>query len=65
MKSDIEIAHDCKLERIEKIAEKCGIAVEDIYPYGHYIAKVPLKYIDEAKVRQRRNHEKLKQTKGN
>ena len=48
MKSDIEIAHDCKLERIEKIAEKCGIAVEDIYPYGHYIAKVPLKYIDEA-----------------
>ena len=52
MKSDIDIAHDCKLERIEKIAEKCGIAVEDIYPYGHYIAKVPLKYIDEAKVRQ-------------
>ncbi len=50
MKSDIEIARECKLERIEKIAEKTRIAVEDIYPYGHYIAKVPLKYIDEKKV---------------
>ena len=26
MKSDIEIAQECKLERIEKIAQKCGIA---------------------------------------
>ena len=51
MKSDIEIARECKLERIEKIAEKTRIAVEDIYPYGHYIAKVPLKYIDEEKVK--------------
>ena len=51
MKSDIEIARECKLERIEKIAEKTGIAVEDIYPYGHHIAKVPLKYIDEEKVK--------------
>lgn len=52
MKSDIEIAQECKLERIEKIAQKCGIATEDIYPYGHYMAKVPLKYINEEKVRQ-------------
>ena len=51
MKSDIEIARECKLERIEKIAEKTRIAVEDIYPYGHYIAKVPLKYIDEEKLK--------------
>ncbi len=51
MKSDIEIAHECELERIEKIAEKCNIAAEDIYPYGHHIAKVPLKYIDEEKVK--------------
>lgn len=51
MKSDIEIARECKLERIDKIAEKTRIAVEDIYPYGHYIAKVPLKYIDEEKVK--------------
>ena len=51
MKSDIEIARECNLERIQKIAEKTGIAVEDIYPYGHYIAKVPLKYINEEKVK--------------
>ncbi len=51
MKSDIEIARECNLERIQKIAEKTGIAVEDIYPYGHHIAKVPLKYIDEEKVK--------------
>lgn len=51
MKSDIEIANECKLERIEKIAEKCGIATPDIYPYGHHIAKVPLKYINDEKVK--------------
>ena len=51
MKSDIEIANECKLERIEKIAEKCGISTKDIYPYGHHIAKVPLKYINDEKVK--------------
>ncbi|MBQ0056692.1 MAG: formate--tetrahydrofolate ligase [Bacteroidales bacterium] len=49
MKSDIEIARECKLERIEKIAQKVGIDPQDIYPYGHHIAKVPLSYIDEEK----------------
>ncbi|MBR0036543.1 MAG: formate--tetrahydrofolate ligase [Bacteroidales bacterium] len=51
MKSDIEIARETRLERIEKIAEKAGIKPEDILPYGHYIAKVPLNYIDEEKAR--------------
>lgn len=51
MKSDIEIAQESKLVRIEKIAEKCGISAEDIYPYGHHIAKVPLKYINEEKIK--------------
>ena len=51
MKTDIEIAQACHLERIEKIAAKCGINPDDIYPYGHYMAKVPLKYIDEERVR--------------
>jgi len=51
MKSDIEIARETKLERIEKIAEKVGINPADIYPYGHYIAKVPLNYIDEEKAK--------------
>lgn len=49
MKSDIEIARECKLERIDKIAQKVGIDPQDIYPYGHHIAKVPLSYIDEEK----------------
>lgn len=52
MKSDIEIARETKLERITSIAEKVGINPADIYPYGHYIAKVPLNYINEEKVRQ-------------
>ena len=51
MKTDIEIARETKLERIEKIAEKAGIRPEDILPYGHYIAKVPLNYINEEKAR--------------
>lgn len=51
MKSDIEIARETKLERIEKIAEKVGINAADIYPYGHYIAKVPLNYINEEKAK--------------
>ncbi len=51
MKSDIEIARETKLERIEKIAEKVGINPADIYPYGHYIAKVPLNYINEEKAK--------------
>jgi len=51
MKSDIEIARETKLERIEKIAEKVGINPADIYPYGHFIAKVPLNYINEEKAK--------------
>ena len=51
MKSDIEIARECKLERIEKIAVKAGIDPETILPYGHHIAKVPLDLIDEEKIK--------------
>lgn len=52
MKTDIEIARDCKLEKIEVIADKLGINQDDICKYGHYIAKVPLSYINEDKVKQ-------------
>ena len=52
MKSDIEIARETHLERIDRIAERVGINPADIYPYGHYIAKVPLNYINEEKVKQ-------------
>ncbi len=52
MKSDIEIANSAHLERIETIASSLGIQNDDLEPYGHYMAKVPLKYIDEEKAKE-------------
>jgi formate--tetrahydrofolate ligase len=47
MSSDIEIAQAAKLQRISKVAlDKLGIAEEHLEPYGHYKAKVSLKYLD-------------------
>src|SRR5262252_855430 len=52
MPSDIEIAQKAKLQRISKVAlEKLGIAEEHLEPYGHYKAKVSLKYLDSLKPR--------------
>jgi formate--tetrahydrofolate ligase len=52
MSSDIEIAQAAKLQRIAAIArEKLGIAEEHLEPYGHYKAKVSLKYLDTLKGR--------------
>ena len=50
MKTELEIARECKLERIEKIADKIGLPSDDLENYGKYIAKVPLKLIDADKV---------------
>ena len=52
MKTDIEIARECKLKRIELIAEKIGIPTDELEHYGKYIAKVPMSLIDEQKVAQ-------------
>src|SRR4026207_1905497 len=50
MPSDIEIAQAAKLQRISAVArEKLGIAEEHLEPYGHYKAKVALKYLDTLK----------------
>ncbi len=50
MPSDIEIAQAAKLHRIATVArEKLGIAEEHLEPYGHYKAKVSLKYLDSLK----------------
>ncbi len=47
MPSDIEIAQAAKLERIAKVAlDRLGIEEEHLEPYGHYKAKVSLKYLD-------------------
>jgi formate--tetrahydrofolate ligase len=52
MPSDIEIAQAAKMQRIAAIArEKLGIAEEHLEPYGHYKAKVSLKYLDTLKGR--------------
>jgi formate--tetrahydrofolate ligase len=47
MASDIEIAQAAKMHRISALArEKLGIPEEHLEPYGHYKAKVSLKYLD-------------------
>jgi len=52
MPSDIEIAQAAKLQRISKVAlDKLGIAEEHLEPYGHYKAKVSLRYLDTLKSR--------------
>lgn len=50
MKSDIEIARECKFEPIEKIAAKLDIPQDELELYGKYVAKVPERLIDEKKV---------------
>ncbi len=51
MKQDIEIAQEAKIKPIIKIADKLGIAHDDLELYGKYKAKIPLHYIDEEKIR--------------
>ncbi len=42
MKSDIEIARSINLRPITEVAQQVDLSVEDLEPYGRYIAKVPL-----------------------
>ncbi|MBU4134371.1 formate--tetrahydrofolate ligase, partial [bacterium] len=49
MKSDLEIAQSCKIEPIEKIAEKAGIARKYLELHGDYKAKIKLEILDELK----------------
>ena len=51
MKSDIEIARETSLKRIEEIAGSIGVPTDEINNYGKYIAKLPLSLIDEEKVK--------------
>ncbi len=50
MKTDIEIAHDYKMQDIRDIAKKSGIAGDSLSLYGNYMAKVSVEQIDETKV---------------
>lgn len=49
--SDLEIAKASKMRPIQEIAAKLGVSEEDIRPYGKYVAKLPLKLIDESKIK--------------
>ncbi len=51
MKTDIEIAREVELRKIKDVAESIGIPRTDIQNYGRYMAKVPLKLIDEEKIK--------------
>lgn len=48
-KTDIEIAESVKLESIERVAEKAGIARSDLELYGDYKAKVSFSAFDKMK----------------
>ncbi|MEI6348553.1 MAG: formate--tetrahydrofolate ligase [Bacteroidota bacterium] len=51
MKSDIELARQATMLPIKEIALKMGISEEDLEQYGKYKAKLPLKLIDEEKIK--------------
>jgi formate--tetrahydrofolate ligase len=46
MASDIAIAQQAKLKRINEVAATLGIPEEHLVPYGHYKAKVSLAYAE-------------------
>lgn len=50
MKTDIEIARECRLAPIEEVAQYINVPVDELERYGKYIAKVPNHLIDEEKV---------------
>lgn len=52
--TDLEIAKASKMRPITEIAAKLGVKEEDLHMYGKYIAKLPLKLIDEKQVRQKK-----------
>ena len=49
MKTDIEIAQEVQLERIDNVAEKIGISSDSLEHYGKYIAKLPLSLLNDKK----------------
>ncbi len=54
MKSDIEIAQSIKMKPVAEIARRLNINYDDLHMYGKYIAKLPLKLIDESKLKNKK-----------
>ena len=50
--TDLEIAHSTPLLPIRDVAAQIGIDENDLEQHGKYIAKVPLRLIDEAQAPQ-------------
>ena len=50
MKTELEIARECQLQPIKKIADKIDIPNEELENYGKYIAKVSYHLIDKDRV---------------
>lgn len=48
-KTDLQIAQECKMEHILKVAEKAGIPEEYIDCYGKYKGKISSKYYEQIK----------------
>ncbi|HMQ11308.1 MAG TPA: formate--tetrahydrofolate ligase [Oligoflexia bacterium] len=49
--SDLQIAQDCQMHPIDKIAEKLGVHSDLLEHYGKYKAKLPLELINEEKIK--------------
>ncbi len=49
MKTDLQIAQECTMERIEKVAQKAGIPEEYVECYGKYKAKISDEYYNSIK----------------
>ena len=49
--TDLEIAESADIQLIKNIADKVNIDHDDLEYYGKYKAKIPLKYIDEEKIK--------------
>jgi len=52
MPTDLDIAKSVTLQPIREIAAKLGVAENQLEPYGHYKAKLPLSLIDHDKIKQ-------------
>lgn len=54
MRSDIDIAQSTQLRPIKEIAARLGVKEEQLEPYGHYKAKLPLSLIRPEQIRNKK-----------
>ncbi|NLI73502.1 MAG: formate--tetrahydrofolate ligase [Euryarchaeota archaeon] len=47
MKSDIDISQDVSMQPINDVIKSLGLSSEEIHPYGDYMAKIPLKILQQ------------------